>query len=158
MPKANLILKNARVITMDRRKPRAEAVAVAGDFAGYSGGIYNESATGQVNHAVNLVGWDDTVQPGHWIMRNSWSSQWGENGWMRIAYGSRKIGYAATLMDYDGPMDHDDPTPTPTPDPSPTPEPEPDPDSCLNSSGAGYLVACFVGLVIGFFARGRKRS
>jgi len=103
--------------------PISVAVSVAGRFSSYSGGIYNESSSGSVNHAVNLVGWDDTVQPAHWIMRNSWGSRWGEDGYMRIAYGSRKIGYAATYIDYNGAVPHDEPNPTPTPDPEPDPCP-----------------------------------
>lgn len=116
--------------------PVSVAVSVAGQFSNYKSGIYNESSAGQVNHAVNLVGWDDTVQPGHWIMRNSWGPEWGENGEMRIAYGSRKIGYAATYIDIYGEVPHDgpvppDPTPEPTPDPTPTPCPDcPDCPEC----------------------------
>ena len=96
--------------------PVSVAVAAVGDFMNYSSGIYNGSASGGLNHAVNLVGWDDTASVPHWIMRNSWGSNWGENGWMKIAYGSRKIGYAATFIDYKGEIGPD-PTPDPTPDP-----------------------------------------
>lgn len=103
--------------------PLSVAVAVKGKFGSYSSGIYNESTSGTVNHAVNLVGWNDDVTPRHWIMRNSWGSSWGENGYMRIAYGSRKIGYAATYIDYNGPVPHDGPEPTPTPEPTPDPCP-----------------------------------
>jgi hypothetical protein len=111
--------------------PISVAVSVGGDFSSYKSGIFNASVSGSLNHAVNLVGWDDTVKPAHWIMRNSWGPKWGENGYMRIAYGSRKIGYAATYVDIYGPVPHGDdvnpnpdPTPTPTPPPGPTPCPE----------------------------------
>jgi cathepsin L len=114
--------------------PVSVAVSVSGDFSSYSSGIYNGSTSGTVNHAVNLVGWDETVKPYHWIMRNSWGKEWGENGYMRIAYGSKKIGYAATYVDAYGPVPHDDvtpePTPNPTPAPSPTPDPGPEPKPC----------------------------
>ena len=115
--------------------PVSVAVSVGGDFTSYKSGIFNASVSGTVNHAVNLVGWDDTVKPGHWIMRNSWGKGWGENGYMRIAYGSRKIGYAATYVDIYGPISHEDdldpmPDPTPTPTPDPTPNPCPDFPPC----------------------------
>lgn len=112
--------------------PVSVAVAVAGQFQNYRSGIYNESSAGQINHAVNIVGWDETTTPKHWIMRNSWGTGWGENGYMRIAYGSRKIGYAATFVDFAGPVPHDDikPEPTPTPSPEPTPQPCPDCPKC----------------------------
>lgn len=48
------------------------------------------------NHAVSLVGWDDTypkenfamTPPGNgaWICKNSWGSQWGEEGFFYISY------------------------------------------------------------------------
>lgn len=118
--------------------PVSVAVSVTGDFDSYRSGIYNSGTTGTINHAVNLVGWDDTVKPAHWIMRNSWGDSWGENGYMRIAYGVKKIGYAATYVDAYGPIPHGEPTPTPTPTveptpnptPSPTPTPDPKPTPC----------------------------
>ncbi len=111
--------------------PVSVAVSASGDFMNYSSGIYNSGASGgQINHAVNIVGWDDTVKPGHWIMRNSWGTGWGEKGYMRIAYGAKSIGYAASYVDFAGPVPHDNPAPTPTPDPSPTPKPDPTPSPC----------------------------
>jgi C1A family cysteine protease len=113
--------------------PVSVAVSVTGAFDSYKSGIYNEGTSGSLNHATNIVGWDETVKPAHWIMRNSWGTSWGENGYMRIAYGSRKIGYAATYINIFGPIDQTptpEPTPEPTPDPTPQPTPTPDPTPC----------------------------
>jgi C1A family cysteine protease len=110
--------------------PISVAVAVAGKFQNYKSGIYNESASGSVNHAVNLVGWDDTTSPPSWVMRNSWGPSWGEKGYMRIAYGSRKIGYAASYVDFAGPVPHVNPTPGPSPTPPTPPSPDPNPCEC----------------------------
>jgi hypothetical protein len=76
--------------------PVACAVYVDSYFQYYSGGIFNGTASGQCNHAVILVGWDDAG--GYWIMKNSWGTGWGESGYMRIAYGSQQIGYAANYV------------------------------------------------------------
>lgn len=38
--------------------------------------IFEESDTGKVNHGVELVGWDKEG----WIIKNSWGSQWGDQG------------------------------------------------------------------------------
>ena len=73
--------------------PISVLVAVDGYFEAYSGGVFNANTASSINHAVVLVGWDDTN--GCWIMKNSWGTGWGESGYMRIAYGCDQIGYAA---------------------------------------------------------------
>jgi len=69
-------------------------------FSNYSGGVFQGSSNSQPNHAVVITGWDDNNQC--WIMKNSWGSSWGENGYMRIKYGANNIGYAAAYVDYNG--------------------------------------------------------
>jgi hypothetical protein len=63
-------------------------------FQAYKGGIFGGNgkgcAAGEPNHAVNIIGWNDAG--GYWIIRNSWGSDWGENGFARIAYGCSRIG------------------------------------------------------------------
>jgi C1A family cysteine protease len=73
--------------------PISVEVAVDGYFQGYSGGVFNATTASSIDHAVVLVGWDDTN--GCWIMKNSWGTGWGESGYMRIAYGCDLIGYGA---------------------------------------------------------------
>lgn len=70
-------------------------------FQAYRSGVFNYSTSGDINHAVVLVGWDDSQgQSGVWILRNSWGSGWGESGYMRIEYGCCNVGYAACFVDY----------------------------------------------------------
>ncbi|MGE5416473.1 MAG: C1 family peptidase, partial [Acidobacteriota bacterium] len=77
-------------------------VAVAADsyFQGYTGGVFDHNSTSSVNHAVLLVGWDDSK--GAWIMKNSWGTSWGESGYMYIKYGVSKIGYGGNYVIYKG--------------------------------------------------------
>lgn len=73
------------------------AVAATPAFIAYGGGVFNERSNTQINHAVTLVGWDDSK--GAWLLRNSWGTNWGEDGYMWIEYGSNSIGsYASWLM------------------------------------------------------------
>jgi C1A family cysteine protease len=78
--------------------PVCAAVAVSSSFQAYSGGVYDADDTTDINHAIMLVGWDD--DQGCWILRNSWGPGWGEDGYMRIAYGSNRVGYAANFITY----------------------------------------------------------
>lgn len=83
--------------------PISIAVYVTSAFHYYTGGIFNEHASGSVNHAVVLVGWDDNQgSSGVWMLRNSWGSGWGESGYMRIEYECNNVGYAACYVNYPG--------------------------------------------------------
>lgn len=73
--------------------PTAVAVHVNESFKMYAGGVFDDTANNQVNHAVVLVGWDD--KRGAWLMRNSWGTWWGEDGYMWIKYGANNIGAQA---------------------------------------------------------------
>jgi C1A family cysteine protease len=59
-------------------------------FEAYSGGVFADSGLRAIDHDVILVGWDDAT--GSWILRNSWGPDWGEGGYMRIAYGANLVG------------------------------------------------------------------
>jgi len=71
------------------------AVAADDAFQAYTGGVFQstQSDPSQIDHDVALVGWSDT--DGAWILRNTWSTSWGEQGYMRIAYGANLVGTEA---------------------------------------------------------------
>jgi hypothetical protein len=98
--------------------PVAAAVCAGSAFSSYRSGIFsidekNVCKTGQVNHAVVLVGWDDATDT--WIMKNSWGTGWGESGYMRIKRNVSNIGYAANYVVYESSSPPISPTPSPTP-------------------------------------------
>lgn len=54
-----------------------------------TGGCYNDWA--HMNHAVVIVGWQDNPPEGGggcWIVKNSWGTGWGEQGYFRIRWDS----------------------------------------------------------------------
>ena len=59
------------------------------------------------NHGVLIVGWDDAMCGGNgaWIVKNSWGTSWGDNGYFYIEYGSAQIGIYSNVVtgwkDYD---------------------------------------------------------
>jgi len=81
--------------------PVAVSVYVNRAFQTYRSGVFNGCEAGTINHAVTLVGWDDSQGPGGvWFVRNSWGTNWGESGYMRIPYNCCQIGYAAGYVRY----------------------------------------------------------
>ena len=77
------------------------AVTVTSYFQAYSGGVFSYDTHLSVNHAVVLVGWDDSLgSSGAWRMKNSWGTGWGEGGMMWIEYGASQIGYGGNYLTY----------------------------------------------------------
>lgn len=70
--------------------PVTACMVIYEDFFHYTGGVYRhttEKTSG--GHCVALIGWDDDA--GCWIGKNSWGTDWGEEGYFRIAYGEAYI-------------------------------------------------------------------
>lgn len=60
------------------------------DFFFYFGGVYKHHLGRPVaGHVVTIVGYDDSENC--WIVKNSWGTKWGEDGWFRISYDADMI-------------------------------------------------------------------
>jgi len=65
--------------------PVLAMMVVYEDFLYYKSGIYNYTLGKKIgNHAVALIGYDDSEQA--FIAKNSWDTSWGEQGFFRISY------------------------------------------------------------------------
>ena len=77
--------------------PVSVVLTVPTDWYYYRSGVYSPVMdVGWANHAVLLVGWDDS--DGCWIIKNSWGKGWGEQGYARVKYGNlEKYNYAYAI-------------------------------------------------------------
>ena len=76
--------------------PVTSRVCVDSAFDNYTGGVYTTDYGNCQNHVIALVGWDDSTQT--WILRNSWGTWWGENGYMHIRWGVSGVGTLASYV------------------------------------------------------------
>lgn len=80
--------------------PIAACVKVTPALQAYRSGIFDEFAPcygeQDINHAITIVGWDDRKKA--YLVKNSWGTQWGENGYFWIRYGCNNIGYGAAWV------------------------------------------------------------
>jgi C1A family cysteine protease len=65
--------------------PLLTDMSVYEDFMVYSSGIYKSVSNKFLGyHAISIVGFNDEGR--YWIVRNSWGTDWGEGGFVRISY------------------------------------------------------------------------
>jgi len=65
----------------------------------YTGGVLTQAACGgysylSVDHCVHLTGYNTTAETPYWIVKNSWATNWGENGYIYLEYGKNTCALA----------------------------------------------------------------
>ena len=66
--------------------PVLSRMSVYEDFIAYKSGIYRHTTGGYLGgHAVVIVGYDKNER--YWIVKNSWGTDWGEDGYFNIQFG-----------------------------------------------------------------------
>ncbi|NXD11437.1 CYSP2 proteinase, partial [Nothocercus nigrocapillus] len=67
-------------------------------FAFYANGVYEEprcgNETAQLDHAVLAVGYGELHGKGYWLVKNSWSTYWGNDGYILMAMKDNNCGVA----------------------------------------------------------------
>jgi len=74
------------------------SVRASGPFSDYSGGIFAGCTSNATDHAVTAVGYGTENGVDYWLIKNSWGSDWGENGFIRIKRGVGMCGVAKVLV------------------------------------------------------------
>ncbi|GMN23371.1 hypothetical protein TIFTF001_043674 [Ficus carica] len=100
--RCNLYLANQRVATIDsyehvpnynenalKKAVAHQPVSVAIEASGkavqlYTSGIFYGPCGQAINHAVVVIGYGTENGQDYWLVRNSWGTNWGEQGYMKL--------------------------------------------------------------------------
>jgi len=72
--------------------PVESAFTVYEDFLSYSGGVYKyTSGSALGGHAIKIIGWGTEDGQDYWLVANSWGTDWGIQGYFKMAIGDSGI-------------------------------------------------------------------
>jgi hypothetical protein len=74
--------------------PVGVAVDASGGFQSYRSGVFNGPCGKQLNHAILAVGYNSAGATPYWIVKNSWGTTWGSQGYIWMAKGKNLCGIA----------------------------------------------------------------
>lgn len=83
------------------------SICLSASWGNYKGGVLNKTCShsySAADHCVQLVGYDSTGSQPYWKVRNSWASDWGEKGHIRLPMGINSCGLANWPMLYKATM------------------------------------------------------
>lgn len=94
-------------LTLKKAVAKIGPVAVGIDagqpgFSSYSSGIYRSSTcvSSRVNHAVIVVGYGTEYGRDYWLVKNSWGTNWGMNGFIKMARNQNNMCGIVSLATY----------------------------------------------------------
>lgn len=82
--------------------PISVAIDASGQFRFYKKGIYYNSAcgVGGLNHAVLAVGYGQEDGKDYWLVKNSWGTKWGDQGYIKMTRNKRNHCGIASYASY----------------------------------------------------------
>lgn len=73
--------------------PFEVAMTVYEDFVHYKSGVYtHQSGNALGGHAIKVIGYGTQDGQDYWLVQNSWTTTWGDNGLFKIARGTDECG------------------------------------------------------------------
>jgi hypothetical protein len=92
-------------------------------FGNYANGIFSGCTNKTINHAVLVYGYGTENGIDYWLVKNSWGSNWGNGGTIKILRGTNECGigkycYAAQCEKTSGTPSDPPVTPPPAPIPA----------------------------------------
>lgn len=79
--------------------PVEAALQVYTDFLQYKSGVYQHVTGEEVGgHAIKMLGWGEENGTPYWLVANSWNTDWGDNGFVKILRGSNECGIEDSVV------------------------------------------------------------
>merc|ERR1739845_181508 len=98
--------QNSKAFAAALEKTPVSVCVNAGAWNDYTGGVMTSAACGSMaaadqDHCVQAVGFNSTAPTPYWIVRNSWATTWGEQGYVYLEMAENTCGLAddATIPD-----------------------------------------------------------
>eukprot|EP01006_Ploeotia_vitrea_P050496 TRINITY_DN67468_c8_g10_i1.p1 TRINITY_DN67468_c8_g10~~TRINITY_DN67468_c8_g10_i1.p1 ORF type:complete len:443 (+),score=73.83 TRINITY_DN67468_c8_g10_i1:21-1349(+) len=127
--------------------PLSICVDARSGWQSYSGGIMSNCNGRSIDHCVLIVGYDTSASgTPYWIVKNSWGSAWGIEGYIHLQRGTNQCGLtsepASINAPHHGPSPPPPPPPPPTPPSPPPPPPPPPPSNHCNANTTWTQLQC----------------
>jgi len=73
-------------------------VKAAGPFGSYRGGVFSGCYPGSsTDHAISVVGYGTEGGVPYWLIKNSWDTWWGDNGYIKLERGVGMCGIGSAI-------------------------------------------------------------